>query len=399
MSPLSRALLALLLLAPLSACDSDPVDPPAAYVGAVYVQSNETVNRIVAYGRTADGALERIADYPTGGAGTNGLIVPMLDRVTVDPLFSDDSVVLSADRSLLFTVNASSGSVTSFRVAADFTLQRADTESTGGSLPVTLTYRNGFLYAGNVNNPMGGRPSTVAGFRVAADGALTPIAGLPRAVSSVTGQVSHVLFSPDGRFVMAAQLMADTVSAFAVGADGALAAPRASRTAPGTFGLGFFDATTLVSTDVGPPMTPGSSTASTYRVGADGGLTLLSSVGNGQNAACWIAFTPDRRFAYVTNTSSGTVSLYSVASDGQFALVEAVAASQPPAGGVDVMGVPSSGPADTFVSADGQYFYQQWTGRGTVGAYRIGADGRLTATAEFGRGDVLAVGSEGMDGF
>ena len=390
-------LLGLLAALPLAACDSGS-DAPAAPAGAAYVMSNEATNRVVAYARAADGALSRIGSYETGGAGSAGRIVPALDQVVVDPLFSNDALILSPDRSRLFVANPGSGTVTSFRVEADFSLTRVGIASSGGDFPNTLSYRDGLLYVGNVNDPANGLPSTVSGLRVGADGALTPIAGSTRTITSATGQVSHVLFSPDGRFLMVAELMANTISAFPVADDGTLGTPRASASAPGAFGLGFADVATLVSTDVGPPMTPNAGTATTYRLASDGTLALVGTVGNGQNATCWVAMTPDRRFAYASNTTSGTVSAYGLA-DGQLSLLNAVAAQAAPMGGVDFMGTPSSGPADTYVTPDGRFLYQQWTGRGTVSAYAIGTDGGLTLVGEYGMGDVPTVGAEGFDGF
>ena len=39
-------------------------------VGHVYIQTNETQNRIMHFGRNADGQLELLESIPTGGAGS-----------------------------------------------------------------------------------------------------------------------------------------------------------------------------------------------------------------------------------------------------------------------------------------------------------------------------------------
>jgi 6-phosphogluconolactonase len=50
------------------------------------------------------------------------------------------------------------------------------------------------------------------------------------------------------------------------------------------------------------------SATSSYEIRRDGTLTPISpSVPTGQTAACWAALTPDGRFAFVTNTGSGSV--------------------------------------------------------------------------------------------
>lgn len=69
----SRRLLSLVLVASLAAagCDSDdPTD--AAYAGSVFVMSNETTNRVVAYARAADGALARVGELGAGDVPTVG---------------------------------------------------------------------------------------------------------------------------------------------------------------------------------------------------------------------------------------------------------------------------------------------------------------------------------------
>ena len=54
--------------------------------GAVYVQTNDASNEIVAYSRSADGALTPLVRLPTGGKGTGKPHLP-----------SQSSVVLSDD--------------------------------------------------------------------------------------------------------------------------------------------------------------------------------------------------------------------------------------------------------------------------------------------------------------
>jgi sugar lactone lactonase YvrE len=201
------------------------------YVGAVYAHTNEAPNRVVAFGRNADGSLVRLGSYATGGAGTAGRLVPLLQKTVVDPLFSNDSLVLSPDRRLVFVVNAGDGTVSSFRVNADKTLTRADREATGGRLPNSLAYRNGLLYVSNVNNPknilnmQGDARASVMGFRVDGEGNLTPIANSLRTLSTDASLPSHVIFSPSGQHLLVVELFAKTIAAYPVNGDGTLGAP------------------------------------------------------------------------------------------------------------------------------------------------------------------------------
>lgn len=58
------------------------------------------------------------------------------------------------------------------------------------------------------------------------------------------------------------------------------------------------------------------STVSSYRLGI-GGLRLISaSVPTLQGAACWIAVTPDGRFAYSGNAATGSITGFALGRDG-----------------------------------------------------------------------------------
>src|SRR5690349_8744244 len=82
-----------------------------AAVGGVFIETNDpTANAVIAFARRADGTLDRVGSFPTGGQGLGG---PGLN----DPLASQFAVVLTPDHRYLFAVNAKSNSVTSFAVS------------------------------------------------------------------------------------------------------------------------------------------------------------------------------------------------------------------------------------------------------------------------------------------
>jgi len=93
-----------------------------------------------------------------------------------------------------------------------------------------------------------------------------------------------------------------------------------------------------------------------------------------------MAFTPDGKFAYVTNqgngTTAGTVSMYSVATNGQLTLLGIVNA------GLQAWGIK--------VSPDGKAVFVANMNNHSVSQYDIGTDGRLTpmatATVQTGSG-------------
>ncbi|BDP43866.1 hypothetical protein DAETH_38350 (plasmid) [Deinococcus aetherius] len=392
MSSFLKAPLAALLTVSLAACGT-LTTPGANYAGHLFAMTNAAgANAIVHYGRSEDGRLTRLGETPTGGQGVGGRLVVDPGKEGVDPLFSSDSVVLSTDHTRLFAVNAGSGTVSSFRVGADGNLTLVGTSPTGGTVPTSLALHGDVLYVGHARAGDGGVQLT--GFRVGANGSLGPIAGARYATSGTT-LVSQILFSPDGALLEVSELNTGKVSVYPVNADGTLGTPNVNASAgQAPFGAAFVNGRVLLVSEAG------SGAVSSYNVASSGALTpIQATVVNGQKATCWLTLTPDGRFLYASNTSSGNVSVYTVTPAGGLNLVSAAEAYRAPGGFADVGGNPSSGPVDAVVSADGKYFYQQYSGLGVVGAYRVGSDGRLSAV-EGGDGTGLpALGTEGLAGY
>ena len=74
-----------------------------AAAGAVFVQTNEEANRVLAFARDADGNLAEPVSYETGGRGSATPHLP-----------SQGSVVVSGDGRSLLVANAGSGAVSVF---------------------------------------------------------------------------------------------------------------------------------------------------------------------------------------------------------------------------------------------------------------------------------------------
>src|ERR1700746_2918870 len=88
-------------------------------VGHVYMQTNETQNRIMDFGRNADGQLKLLESIPTGGAGS-GVFKPISGQESAPNAFEGaGSVILAPDRRFLFTNNGGDNSVSTFRVSED----------------------------------------------------------------------------------------------------------------------------------------------------------------------------------------------------------------------------------------------------------------------------------------
>src|SRR5262249_17598283 len=95
---------------------------------------------------------------------------------------------------------------------------------------------------------------------------------------------------------------------------------------------------------------------------------ISPSVGTTQTAACWVVVTNDGRFAYVTNTGSGSISSYEISFDGDLTLLNAIAAETGP----------GSGPIDIGLTHDGRFLYVLSSAGGKIDAFRMQAQGGLT---------------------
>ena len=383
------------LTALLSACGTTTAptetDP---YAGHVYAQSNAASNTIVNYGRSADGKLTKLGEVSTGGNGSDGkLVVIKPGKAAVDPLFSNDSVLLTPDHQRLFVTNAGSGSVSAFSLDASGAPKLVGTYPSGAANPTSLSVSGELLYVSH--GDASAQNVQITGFRIGADGSLTAIPAASYAPSKAS-VITQVKFSPDAKFVQTSELMNDIIALYPVAANGTLGAPvqNASVAAgKGVFGTAWLDSTHLL---VSEAM---SGSVSSYSVDASGKLTPISAaVPNNQKATCWLKITPDKKFVYASNTSSGNVSVYRIGADASLTLVNAVAASLPAGGAVDFMDNPSSGTVDLVISADGKYLYQQYSGLGVVAAYSIGSDGNLTPIAG-GDATGLPIGTEGLAGY
>jgi len=171
-------------------------------VGAVYVQTNESSNRVVVFERGDDGALSQGSAYATGGAGSG-----------VPHLTSQGSVVLSSDGGFLLVTNAGSDDVSVFGVDAADGLVLVGQSPTGPA-PKSVAEHGGLVYVLATGGP------TVAGFRLGEHG-LEAIAGAERALSP-DADPTQVGFTPDGSTLIVPERGTDSISAMAVGADGTL---------------------------------------------------------------------------------------------------------------------------------------------------------------------------------
>src|SRR5262249_45880603 len=98
--------------------------------GSLYMQTNEIQNAVIHYRRDAEGTLTEVERVPTGGSGS-GVVSPIYHISRPNDHEGAGSVILSPDRRLLFTTNASDNSVSSFAVGEQGKLTLVDVKRTG----------------------------------------------------------------------------------------------------------------------------------------------------------------------------------------------------------------------------------------------------------------------------
>ncbi|HEX9992358.1 MAG TPA: beta-propeller fold lactonase family protein [Acidimicrobiales bacterium] len=326
--------------------------------GAVYVLTNEAAaNAVVAFARAGDGDLAVQGSVPTGGRGTGA------------GLGSQGALVLNDDGSLLFAVNAGSNTVTTFAVQPDG-LRRVGVFPSGGARPISLTVHGDLLYVLNA-----GAVANVSGLRIGAGGSLTPIAGSRQPLGNPFPNPAQVGFSPDGRLLVVTEKSTQLIDVYRIRSDGR-AAPPAIRQSVGIEPFGFaFTPTGHLLVSEAFNGTPGHSAVTSYDPVRMDLAVVSPSVNTHQTAACWVVVTSDGRFAFTTNTGSGTESSFQVGPDGTLALLD-------PAAGRNGA---HSAPIDLDLTDDDAFLYVLNSGSGTVSGFAVSDSGGLAGMAMFGQ--------------
>jgi 6-phosphogluconolactonase (cycloisomerase 2 family) len=362
---LSRILPLAALLAACSSADSTndslPLAPAlgvegTAAAGQVYTMSNATGgNEVLVFDRAADGSLSAAGAYATGGTGTGG------------GLGNQSALALAPNGRVLLVVNAGSHELSSFAVRRDGSLDLVSTVPSGGMMPVSVTASGSTVYVLNA-----GGTGNITGFALSSRGVLSPISGATSPLSSPTAGAAQVAFSPNGRFLVVTEKATNVLSVYAVQPDGTTSGPTVVPSSGATpFGFAFRGSVLVVSEAFGGA--PDASAASSYEVRRNGTLELITaSEPTTETAACWIAFSLDGRFAYTTNTGSGTITGYAV-QNGRLSRLDA--------DGVTAMVGAGTAPIDLATSPDGRFIYSLNAGTETIAGWAVNADGSLTPAA------------------
>lgn len=339
--------------------DTATADLVAGRIGAVYTLSNGAEsNDVLVYRRAADGSLQRAATYATTGKGTGA------------GLGSQGALVLSEDRRWLYAVSAGSNELSVFQVHGE-ALYLVDTIPTGGERPVSVTAHDGLVYVLHA----GDGKNDITGFRHHGDGTLAAIPGSTRALSGPNVGPAQISFSPSGRAIVVTEKMTNKVDEFRMTASGTPDAVMVHDSSGETpFGFAITGRGQVIASEAFGGADD-ASRVSSYQLGRTSGLVTVSpSVPSTEGAACWVVLARSDRFAYVSNTKSGSITSYAVSVDGTLTLVD-------PDGRAANTG-DGSRPLDMAVSRNDGYLYVLEGGTSSLGVLRIERNGALTVLAD-----------------
>ena len=319
-------------------------------------------NELLVFAANRGGDLALVTRAATNGQGTGA------------GLGSQGAVTLSSDGRHVFVVNALSNTVSTFALRGN-ALALTSVVDSGGLQPISVTEHDGLVYVLNA-----GGAGNVAGFRNA-QGELRPLPNSSRGLSAAGGTApAQVGFGADGELLVVTEKTSNRITSYPVRRNGSLGPMVITASSGATpFGFAFDRRDNLIVSEA-----PGSA-ASSYRFDERSATpTLLSaSVANTQAAACWVAVTPNGRFAYTANAGSSTLSSYRIARTGTIELVNAVAASTGA----------NAGALDITVSPDGRRLFAVASRSRQIVAFRVGFDGSLET---LGTGNGLPAGSAGI---
>ena len=351
--PVLLGLLAFAVFAPAAAAR-------APMVGHLYVNDNtKGTNTIAAFERGSEGTLTPVpgSPFPAGGEGTGS------------GLASQGALQLSADGRYLLAVDAGSNQISVLRIKPDGSLREVSSSpvSSQGLDPVSIAVHGKLVYVANA----GPGRENYTGFTLNSGGHLRPLAGSTFSLPAGS-QPGDVLFNSTGSNLVGTRVGSSEIDSFSVSAGGLLTAAADSPFAAqgkGPFGSEFrpTDPSQLFVSNAHNGGDNG--TVSAYSVASDGTLSSIeeSPFRDEQEAPCWVEISHDGEFLFTVNTAVGTVSRYRIEANGKLTLL----------GSTELNGGSSLGSVDARLSPDGGTLFVVDSKTGAVSALEVNG-GELT---------------------
>jgi len=338
-----------ILLVSLVALSTSFVTPAWAIgfsLGKVFTMTNAADgNQILVFDHQPFQGLIQTDTVDTGGDGTGA------------GLGNQGGLVLSDDGHWLIGVNADSNSISVFLVRRRG-IHLVDTVDSGGEMPISVTQHHHLVYVLNAGS------DSIAGFTMAWNGKLTPLADSERELSGMGTGPAQIGFSPLGDMLVVTEKATNSITTFVLDDNGVPgSAVVNSSEGPTPFGFAFDRyGHLLVSEAAGGA--ENASSLSSYEMMEDGTLTpLASSVPTTETAACWVETSRNGRFAFTTNTGSSSISEFKSEPDGSLMLTND--------DGVAATTGEGSSPIDLARSRNGRFLYALSASNGTILAYAL----------------------------
>jgi DNA-binding beta-propeller fold protein YncE len=351
-----------------------------------YVESNiaeDGKNSVIAIPyRAGDLKPLPMSQCSTGGSGSADLT----DSGVLD---ADGQVTIDPDRKLLFAANQGSDTIAAFKIAGNGALEpvRGSPFPSGGKAPASIGISADTLVVTNkaqdgIRDLEAVRPN-VTTFKIAADGALTRVAG-----SNIEGEPksspTDAYVPPEGGLAFSTD-ESGPLHAYTVSSDGALAQGPNSPLDPdpAIFAEGFDDAKKFALGLVAHPTRdilyvsyPTVPALTVYSFDEGGTMRYESGLLNsGSYLPCWNVITPDGRFLYTSNADTNNVTAFDLADPVRPKQIQTLTFQTP--GNPWNAAVDPSGkflfvitPRDTLKVPEGE--------GNTQHIMRIGTDGKLT---------------------
>ena len=281
----------------------------------VYVESNigktEGKNSVFAFSNDGLGNLTGLAGSPYLTGGT-GVFDPGGGTSEFD---ADQEVITNSTGNLLYAVNGHSNSIAAFAINADGTLTTVPGSpyASGGQDPASLGLlpSHGIMVVANKNEDpnqdIGGDLPNYTTFARNADGSLTMNAGSTLDLTADSSP-SQALVRNKGHLLFGMEFKAARLVSYRLNLDGTMSS--LSSVSPPTDGdvfLGEIHHPTRKIIYVG---LPGTSQVGVYKYNISGVISFVGTVPNDGVAICWLAINPAGTRLYVSETETGSMSVY-----------------------------------------------------------------------------------------
>jgi len=333
-----------------------PAGPQLA-MPAVYTLTNASSgNQVTAYTRASNGNLSRKGRYTTGGNGLGA------------GLGSQGSLVFDARTQRFFAVNTGDNSISMLALGADGTLTALSTVASGGTRPVSIAVSGSYVYVANQGNltatPVG---ANISGFQIS-NNDLVAIASSTQPLSADTDvHPTDIRFSPDGKFLVVAERLANKLDTFQLVSGVAQAGNFQASAGQQPFAFDWSPEGFLIVAEVGNGTATGSS-ASSYSLSNTGVLTAVTpALATQQGAACWLVTAGG--YAYIANAATANITGLNVSETGVLTLHDASG----------ITATTAAGSIDLAVPGDNGFLYALAGSTHSVYIFSINSDGSLGA--------------------